>query len=138
MVMSETAHAAFNKGAFYFGVETRIVKQKDLKADLDEMRRQIDENTVLIVASAPDYAFGNFDDVEEMGKIAEEFNIGLHSDCCFGSYINPFYDQAGFKMPYLYDFRVKGVTAISCDTHKYGCGPKGMSVLMFRTKELRR
>lgn len=26
MVMSETAHAAFNKGAFYFGVETRMVK----------------------------------------------------------------------------------------------------------------
>jgi sphinganine-1-phosphate aldolase len=109
-----------------------------LKPDLEEMRRQIDENTVMIVGSAPDYAFGKFDNLEEIGRIAEEFNIGCHSDCCLGSYINPFTEEAGFKLPYLFDFRVKGVTSISCDPHKYGCGPKGLSVLMFRTKELRR
>ena len=47
-------------------------------------------------------------------------------------------EEAGFKPPNLFDFRVPGVTTISCDPHKYGCGPKGLSVLMFRTKELRR
>ena len=38
----------------------------------------------------------------------------------------------------MLDFRVKGVTTISCDPHKYGYGPKGFSVLMFKNKELRR
>lgn len=37
----------------------------------------------------------------------------------------------------MFDFRAPGVTSISCDTHKYGFGPKGLSVLMFREKKLR-
>jgi sphinganine-1-phosphate aldolase len=44
----------------------------------------------------------------------------------------------GYPLPYLYDFRVPGVTSISCDPHKYGYGPKGASILMFKTKALRR
>ncbi|KAG8895000.1 hypothetical protein FRB99_000824 [Tulasnella sp. 403] len=58
-------------------------------------------------------------------------------DCCLGSFIVPFLDQAGFSIP-PFDFRVDGVTAITCDTHKYGFGPKGLSVVMYRDKELRR
>lgn len=50
----------------------------------------------------------------------------------------PFTEEAGFKLPCKYDFRIDGVTSISCDPHKYGYGPKGCSILMFRTKELRR
>lgn len=30
------------------------------------------------------------------------------------------------------------MTTISCDPHKYGLGPKGVSVLMFKSKELRK
>lgn len=35
----------------------------------------------------------------------------------------PFLEEAGFKVE-PFDFRVEGVTAISCDTHKYGFAPK--------------
>ena len=35
------------------------------------------------------------------------------------------------------DFRVPGVTSISCDTHKYGFAPKGTSIIMYGSKELR-
>jgi sphinganine-1-phosphate aldolase len=62
----------------------------------------------------------------------------MHLDCCIGSYVVPFTEEAGFKLPYPADFRVEGVTTISCDPHKYSCGPKGNSVLMFRNSELRR
>lgn len=37
----------------------------------------------------------------------------------------------------MVDFRNPGVTSISVDTHKYGFGPKGYSVCLFRSKELR-
>ena len=40
-------------------------------------------------------------------------------------------------MPHDFDFRVPGVTSISCDPHKYGFGPKGVSTVLFRSKELR-
>ena len=40
MVMSQTAHAAFDKAAFYFGVEIRKVSQThDLKVDLRQIAR---------------------------------------------------------------------------------------------------
>lgn len=40
-------------------------------------------------------------------------------------------------MPTEFDFKVPGVTTISCDPHKYGQGPKGCSILMFKEKKLR-
>ena len=40
MIMSETAHCAFDKGGFYFGIEIRKVPMtKDFVADLAGMRR---------------------------------------------------------------------------------------------------
>jgi sphinganine-1-phosphate aldolase len=57
------------------------------------------------------------DDIVALGTIAQKYNIGLHVDCCLGSFIVPFLEKAGFPTK-LFDFRVKGVTAISCDAHK--------------------
>jgi len=36
-----------------------------------------------------------------------------------------------------FDFSVDGVTSISCDHHKYGLAPKGVSICMFSSMELR-
>ena len=61
-----------------------------------------------------------------------ENGIGCHSDCCLGSYVNPFMEKLGYKCDTMVDFRVEGVTSISCDPHKYAYGPKGCSISMFR------
>lgn len=45
-------------------------------------------------------------------------------------------EQAGYKLP-LFDFQLPGVTSISCDTHKYAYGPKGLSTVIYRNEELR-
>jgi len=96
------------------------------------MREAVDSNTVCLIGSCPEFSYGNFDPLEEIGKIALQRGIGMHSDCCLGGFINPFLAEAGFKEATLFDFRNLAVTSISCDTHKYGYGPKGSSVLMFR------
>lgn len=59
------------------------------------------------------------DDIPALGQLAKKYNIGLHVDCCLGSFIVPFLEKAGFPTR-PFDFRVPGVTAISCDTHKVG------------------
>lgn len=41
-------------------------------------------------------------------------------------------------MPHFVDFRINGVTSISIDTHKYGFAPKGSSVVLYKTKSLRK
>lgn len=138
IVISQTAHAAFDKACFYLKVEIRkipLVNRFD--CNVQGMRKAVDSNTVCIVASAPDYGFGLFDPVPMIGQIAQDKRIGMHLDCCIGSYVVPFTEEAGFKIPYTADFRVEGVTTISCDPHKYSCGPKGNSVLMFRHSDLR-
>ena len=48
----------------------------------------------------------------------------------------PFLERAGFDTE-LFDFRLKGVTSISCDTHKYGFAPKGNSTVLYRNSSLR-
>lgn len=89
----------------------------------------------MIVGSATEYSYGILDPIEEMAKIALAFNVGFHVDCCLGGFVMPFLAEIDETIP-LFDFRVNGVTSISMDTHKYGCGPKGLSVVLFRTKEL--
>lgn len=136
--MSETAHCAFDKGGFYFGIEIRKVPiTKDFKCDVAAMMKAMDSNTICLVASAPEYAFGNYDPVSEIAEIALSAGIGCHSDCCLGSYVNPFIEELGYDLPYGFDFKIPGVTSISCDPHKYAYGPKGCSLLLFREKALR-
>jgi sphinganine-1-phosphate aldolase len=138
MVMSETAHCAFDKGGFYYGIEVRKVPiTKDFMCDVAAMKRNIDKNTIALVASAPEYAFGNYEPVAEICELAKPYGIGVHVDCCLGSYVNPFIKKLGYKLAYEHDFKIKGVTSMSCDPHKYAYGPKGTSICMFRSKRLR-
>jgi sphinganine-1-phosphate aldolase len=48
----------------------------------------------------------------------------------------PFLARSGFETA-PFDFSVKGVTSISCDTHKYGFAPKGNSTVLYRNSTLR-
>jgi sphinganine-1-phosphate aldolase len=71
MVLNNTAHAAFDKACFYFQIELRKVPlTKDLKTDLKAFKSQIDSNTCMLVASGPDYPYGNFDPHKEIGALA--------------------------------------------------------------------
>jgi glutamate/tyrosine decarboxylase-like PLP-dependent enzyme len=47
-----------------------------------------------------------------------------------------FYQLAGLQ-EIVIDFRLPGVTSISADIHKWGGAPKGASIALFRSKELR-
>lgn len=106
------------------------------QVDTRRVSRLINANTILIVGSAPNFPHGIIDDIAALSKIALRNNIPLHVDCCLGSFLVPFLQKAGFDtVPF--DFRLRGVTSISCDTHKYGFAPKGNSTVLYRTAELR-
>ena len=66
-----TAHGAFDKAGFYFDIELRKVPLKpDFTVDIEGMRRAIDSNTICVAGSAPDYAFGLFDDIPSIAALA--------------------------------------------------------------------
>ena len=138
-VKPETAHPAFDKACHLLAVECRRVPidPKTTLADVDAMANAIDENTIAMVGSACNYGYGTIDPIEQLGELALARGIGLHVDGCLGGFILPWGQELGYPNIPLFDFRVPGVTTISADTHKYGYGFKGTSVLSFRDKALR-
>lgn len=137
MVLADTAHAAFLKAAHYFGVEARVVPVgDDFRADPVAMAQAMDESTVLVVASAPSYAHGVIDPVTEIAAAAVKRGVRCHVDACIGGWVLPWAARLGRAVP-PWTFAVDGVTSISLDLHKYGYAPKGTSLLLHRTPELR-
>jgi sphinganine-1-phosphate aldolase len=127
-----TIHPAFDKAAQLFGLHLR-------KAPVDEnrcaipvaMEKLINENTILIVASAPSYPNGVMDPIEAIAGIAQKNQLPFHVDACIGGFMLPWVEQLGYPVA-KWDFRADGVTSVSADVHKFGFGPKGSSVLAFR------
>lgn len=137
IVTTTTSHVAFDKAAQYFKIELRrIPVGEDGLADVPAMEAAIDENTVALVASAPGFPYGLIDPLEELSTIALKHNIGLHTDACLGGFVLPWAEKLGHPVP-GFDFRLPGVTSMSCDTHKYGYAAKGTSVVLYRDNELR-
>jgi sphinganine-1-phosphate aldolase len=138
MVVAESAHAAFHKAAHDFGLVVHTVPVRaDFRADVDAMSLRCNSNTVLVVGSAPQYPQGVIDPITELAEVARDIGASLHVDACMGGFVLPFMEMNGESLP-AWDFRVDGVTTISADVHKLGYAPKGASVILHRTKELRR
>lgn len=139
MVLPVTAHAAFHKAAAYLDVTPVIVDvdPDTFRADPAAMAAAVDEDTILLVASAPSYAHGVVDPIAEIAGIAKQHDLLFHVDACIGGWLLPYFERLGAKFP-AFDFSVEGVTSISMDLHKYAYCPKGASVLLHRSARLRR
>jgi sphinganine-1-phosphate aldolase len=138
VVVPRTAHPAFDKAAHYLGMEiVRVpVTNAQFTADSAAMAAAIDENTVMLVGSAPCFPFGVTDPIGELGQVALTHNVWLHVDACVGGYVAPFVRMLGEPVP-DYDFRVPGVMSLSADLHKYGYAAKGASTVFYRDKALK-
>ncbi len=138
VIKPETAHPAFDKACHLLGIELRRIPVDPVttRADVAATAAAIDASTVALVGSACNYGYGTVDPIGELSALAVERGVGLHVDGCLGGWILPFGEQLGYPIE-PFDFRLPGVTTISADTHKYGYGFKGTSVLAFRDRELR-
>jgi len=137
VVLATSAHAAFEKACYYFGLESRrITVDAEWRADVTAMSAAIDSNTVLLVGSAPQYPQGVIDPISEIAALGLSMDINVHVDACMGGVTLPFLERLGMPIT-PWDFRVDGVTSISVDLHKYGYTAKGASVILHRNKKLR-
>jgi len=138
MIVGETAHAAFHKAGHYLGVKVVMlpVDEETFEVDPKQVEAAINENTILLVGSAPSYAHGVIDPIEELGALAKKNGIFCHVDACVGGFYLPFARMAGDEVR-PFDFSVKGVTTMSCDFHKYGYAAKGASCILSKNRNLR-
>ena len=140
MVLPTTIHAGFLKAAHYFGVEPVLVDvdPQTFRADPEAMRAAVTDRTILLAASAPSYAHGVVDPIPEIAAIATESGARCHVDACIGGWVLPYLTDADRAAVPAWTFAVPGVSSISVDLHKYAYTPKGVSLLLHRTPELRR
>jgi sphinganine-1-phosphate aldolase len=138
IVLAESAHAAFHKSAHLFGMRTVVTPVlEDWTADVDAIAAAVGPRTALVVGSAPQYPQGVMDPIPAIADVAASVGANCHVDACMGGFVLPFAERLGRDVP-PWDFRVEGVHSISADVHKLGYAPKGVSVILHRTKELRR
>jgi glutamate/tyrosine decarboxylase-like PLP-dependent enzyme len=136
ILLPVTAHPAFRKGAWLCDVEVvDIGVDAGFRADADAMREAMGPDVALAVVSAPSYAHGVIDPVEQVAAAAAERDIPCHLDLCIGGWALPFilHDEGRPAV----DMSVPGVTSASMDLHKYGYAPKGVSILLSATAQLR-
>ncbi|MGB3858593.1 MAG: aminotransferase class V-fold PLP-dependent enzyme [Ornithinimicrobium sp.] len=140
IVLATSAHAAFHKAAHYLGLDIVLVCVDPATGvpSTSAMTDALDEQTALVVVSAPSYPHGVVDPVTDVAEAARRAGVPCHVDACVGGWILPWWHRAGGSTLPPWDFEVPGVSSISADLHKFGYAPKGTSLLLFADPELDR
>lgn len=102
-----------------------IVKLKvdnEGKINLENLEKQIDDNTFFVSIMAANNEIGTTNNVREIGKICKENNVFFHSDAT----------QAVGKIPF--NISEINTDAISLSAHKI-YGPKGIGLLYFNRQK---
>ena len=138
IVLPQSAHLAFDKAAHLMDIEIRrvsLLTDGSYQADVAAMGEACDDDTIMIVGSAPNFPHGIIDPIEALGALAVKKTLWLHVDACVGGYFAPFARMNGVPVP-PFDFKVEGVHSMSADLHKYGYCAKGASTVLFRSEDL--
>lgn len=138
IVLPFSAHLAFDKASHLMDVEVRRIPVKTdgtYEADIEAMSAACDDDTIMMVGSAPNFPHGIIDPIEALSEIAVAKGLWLHVDACVGGYFAPFARMNGVPVP-PFDFELPGVQSMSADLHKYGYCAKGASTVLFRSEDL--
>lgn len=73
IVMPRTAHVAFNKACHYFQIQVRSIEVDPvtLTVSARNIAKHIDGNTILLVGSAPNFPYGNCENIPEYAALAK-------------------------------------------------------------------
>ncbi|HSA92448.1 MAG TPA: IscS subfamily cysteine desulfurase [Terriglobales bacterium] len=103
---------------------TYLPVQADGRIDLDDLKRAIDDKTILVSIMAANNEIGVLQPIEEIGRICKERGVLFHTDAV----------QALGKVPF--DVNKANISLASLTAHKL-YGPKGVGALYVRRKNPR-
>jgi sphinganine-1-phosphate aldolase len=130
-----SVHNVLTKAARYLDLTVvRAPLRDDLHADLDALESLIGPSTIAIMGSAPNLAFGYFDDIPQLGRLAIENDLWLHIDATIGGFLAPFMAANGEYVP-PWDFAVPGVRSMSASFDKWAYAMKPAAVVAWRDLE---
>lgn len=140
IIVPVTAHPAFDKACDCLGI--KLIKVPidfnlsggSSKLDLSFYKSSINENTILLVGSAPSFPHGEIDPMREICNLGIKYKVPVHMDACLGGFILPFLNEYS-GLNEKYDFTMRGLTSISADFHKYALSEKGISIVMYNSSK---
>lgn len=136
IVAPMSLHPAFDKASSLMNLEIRRTPLgAGSRADVKAMAEAIDDQTMMIVGSAPCFPHGVIDPIAELSDLGVERNLWLHVDACVGGYLSPFAKKLGYPIP-EFDFSLPGVWSLTADLHKFGHCPKPASTVFYRSPDL--
>lgn len=135
IVYSSNTHVCWDKFALYFDVEPRKIALSSFnKYPLEEILKNVDENTICVGAVAGNTYTGSIDPIEKLNNEILKLNkknnwdIGIHVDAAIGGFVLPF----SKKKTAPWDFRLSLVRSINLSGHKFGLVYPGIGWLLFR------
>jgi len=134
IVYSGNAHVCWDKFALYFDVEPRKIQSSPDSYPIDEILKNIDQNTICVGAIAGNTYTGSIDPIEKLNdeivrlNKKHNWNVGIHVDAAIGGFVLPF----AKKETRPWDFRLPLVRSINLSGHKYGLVYPGIGWLIFR------
>lgn len=132
VILSETAHFSFDKGASMMGLELiKILIDKHQRIQTEIMHQHISSAAMMLVGVTGTTGAGAVDDIETLSFLAAEHGLYLNVDAAFGGYVLPFLKEAGFPS-YVFDFSLPGVSSISIAPHTMGRAPIPAGEILFR------
>lgn len=136
LVAPHSVHTSIKKACQILQIEYReFTPSQDHVATSSDYLPYIDQNTILLVASAPSFPYGLIDGINSISFLAKNRKLPLHLDCCLGGFMIPFHPDQELRN--IFSFTNPAITSISCDPHKFGQSPKGISVLLFKNPEIK-
>ncbi|KAK3076697.1 hypothetical protein LTS18_012305, partial [Coniosporium uncinatum] len=139
IIMAANAQVALEKFARYFEVEARITpvsEKSSYRLDPEEVRKNVDENTIGVFVILGSTYTGHYEPVEDISKILDEYekktgvDIPIHVDAASGGFVAPFtHAKAGDQK---WNFELPRVKSINTSGHKFGLVYAGVGWIIWR------
>ena len=133
ILIPESAHYSLGRCARMIGLEVRTIPvNSEGQVDVEEVRREVDKNTILIVGVLVTTELGIVDDLVALDNIAKANNTEIHVDAAIGGFIIP-YLETGLKYKFS---QLTSMASMNISGHKFGLSLCGCGILMLRDKKI--
>jgi len=138
IVMGADVHTVWEKFARYFDVELKLIplERDTYTVTVDEVAKEIDENTICVGAVLGTTFTGQMDPIKEINQLlidikqTKGWDIPMHVDGASGGMVIPFTNP-----DMQWDFRLEQVKSINVSGHKYGLVYPGVGWLVFKDEK---
>ncbi|DAC73215.1 MAG TPA: tyrosine decarboxylase MfnA [Thermoplasmata archaeon] len=135
IILPQSAHFSFQKIASLMDMKLiEIPLKKEYVMDVAQLKKKISKRTAAVVGLAGSTELGTIDPIPQLSEICNDEHVFFHVDAAFGGFVIPFLKELHYTVP-DFDFKLKGVTTISIDSHKMGYAAIPLGTLMIRKKQ---